>query len=328
MKKLVIGASGFLGSHVTRRLVADGHDVRVMIRRTSSTRGIDDLAVERCLGDVFDDEALRTAMAGCDDVYYCVVDTRVWLRDPTPLWRTNVEGLRHVLDVAVEADLNRFVFTSSAGTLAARRDGRPVTEEEPHDWTEGGAYIRSRVAGEDLVMAYVRERGLPAVALCISTTYGPGDWGPTPHGALLARVATGRFPCWFDWSLEVVGIEDAARAMVLAAQRGRVGERYAISDRTLSCREIHRIAAEAVGLPRPRVGLPSWALYPLAYANDVLARVLHRDLPFTVVGQRIADTMSPIDHGKAVRELGWHPAPVEDAIRRGAQFFAQQQTQR
>ena len=111
--KLVIGASGFVGSHVTRQLVAAGEDVRVMLRRTSSTKGIDDLAVERCYGDVFDDAALRTAMAGCDVVYYCVVDTRGWLRDPAPLFHTNVEGTRNVLEIAVEPDiaagLKRFI---------------------------------------------------------------------------------------------------------------------------------------------------------------------------------------------------------------------------
>ena len=116
-KKLVIGASGFLGSHVTRQLVDRGDDVRVLVRRTSSTKAIEDLNVEYHYGDIFDDAALRAAMAGCDDVFYCVVDTRAWLRDPAPLFRTNVEGLRHVLDAAVDADLRRFVFTSTIGTI-------------------------------------------------------------------------------------------------------------------------------------------------------------------------------------------------------------------
>src|SRR5690349_20846548 len=153
MKKLVIGASGFVGSHVVRRLVTDGEDVRVMLRKTSSTKGIDDLAVERCYGDVFDGDALRAAMAGCDVVYYCVVDARVWLRDPAPLFRTNVEGLRHVLDVAVEVGVRKFVFTSTTGTLAVNAL-RPVTEEDAHNWTGGGPYIDARVAAEQLVMQY------------------------------------------------------------------------------------------------------------------------------------------------------------------------------
>ena len=128
-KKLVIGASGFLGSHVTRALVQRGDDVRVLLRTTSSTKAIDDLNVERRYGEIFDDAALRGAMAGCDDVFYCAVDTRAWLRDPAPLFRTNVEGLRHGLDAAVAADLHRFVFTSSFTTIGLRDDG-PATEAD------------------------------------------------------------------------------------------------------------------------------------------------------------------------------------------------------
>ena len=319
--KLVIGASGFLGSHVTRQLVAQGDDVRVMMRRTSSTKGIDDLDVERCYGDIFDDTALRAAMTGCDVVYYCVVDARMWLRDPAPLFRTNVEGLRHVLDAAVDARLRRFVFTSTTGTLAIS-DSTLVTEDDPHNWTQGGAYITSRVAAENLVMQYAREKALPAVALCISTTYGPGDWQPTPHGSLIARVAHGKFPFYLDFSSEAVGIEDAARAMLLAAERGRVGQRYIISDRYLSTREVHRIAATAVGRRPPRIKLPLALLYAAAHLNDLAARILHRDLPFAVVGLRMAELMSPLDRSKATRELGWNPEPVEESIRKAARFFS------
>ena len=322
-KKLVIGASGFLGSHVTQQLVAAGADVRVMLRRTSSTKGIDDLDVEHCYGDVFDDDALRTAMTGCDVVYYCVVDARMWLRDPAPLFRTNVEGLRHVLDAALDANLKKFVYTSTTGSLAIS-DTRPVTEDDPHNWDQGGAYIEARVAGENLLLSYARDRGLPAVAMCISTTYGPGDWAPTPHGSLIALVANGRFPFYLGYSAEVVGIEDAARAMLLAAERGRNGERYIISDRYMSIRELHRIAATAVGRTPPRIGIPMLVLRAGARVNDLMARLLRRDLPFAYTGMRMAELMSPLDHSKAERELGWKPEPIEDSIRRAAIFFASQ----
>jgi dihydroflavonol-4-reductase len=323
-KKLVIGASGFLGSHVTRQLVAAGEDVRVMLRRTSSTKGIDDLAVERCYGDVFDDAALGAAMTGCDVVYYCVVDARMWLRDPAPLFRTNVEGLRHVLDAAVNADLVKFVFTSSTGTLAIRANSahRLVTEDDPHNWNDGGAYIESRVAAEDLVMSYARDKGLPAVALCVANTYGPRDWAPTPHGSAIALVAAGKFPFYLGFSAEVVGIEDAARAMLLAAEKGRNGHRYIISDRYMSTRELHDIAARAVGRRPPRIPIPLPVLRAGARLNDLAARVLRRDLPFAYVGIRMAELMSPLDHGKAERELGWTPRPVEESIREAARFFA------
>ena len=292
-----------------------------MLRRTSSTRAIDDLDVERCYGDVFDDDALRAAMTGCDVVYYCVVDARMWLRDPEPLFRTNVEGLRHVLDAALEANLKKFVFTSTIGALAIS-DSRLVTEDDPHNWAQGGAYIEARVAAEKMVLSYAHDKGLPAVAMCVANTYGPRDWGPTPHGSLLAQVATGRFPFYLDYSAETVGIEDAARAMLLAAERGRSGERYIISDRYMSVRELHDIAATAVGRRPPRIGIPMSVLRAGARINDLLARLLRRDLQFAYVGMEMVELMSPLDHSKAERELGWTPEPVEDSIRKAAVWFA------
>ena len=155
--KLVIGANGFLGSHVTRQLVADGNEVRAMVRPTANTRAIDDLQVTRFEGDVFDTDTLREAMDGVDDVYHCVVDARAWLRDPSPLFRTNVEGLRNVLDVAVkQPDLHRFIFTSTYATVG-RRHGHVATEDDVIGSRGLTPYVQSRVQAENLVMQYVAE---------------------------------------------------------------------------------------------------------------------------------------------------------------------------
>jgi len=321
--KLVIGASGFLGSHVVRQLVERGDRVRVLLRPTSSTRAIDDLDVERCYGDIFDAAAVRYAMDACDDVYYCVVDTRAWLRDPAELFRTNVEGLRRVLDIAAEAQLHRFVFTSTIGTIALSEDGCPVTEDKPFNWLDrGGGYIRSRVEAETLVLGYVRDRGLPAVAMCVANTYGPGDWQPTPHGSLVALAAAGKMPVYVkDMAMEVVGIEDAARALILAADHGRVGERYIISERFITARELYDTAADAAGARRPRFGIPLKVMYALGFCGDVAAKVLRRDMLLSTLSVRLMHIMSPMNHGKAERELCWYPEPVHDAIGKAVDFY-------
>ena len=322
-KKLVIGGSGFVGSNVIRKLVERGEDVRVMLRKTSSTRAIDGLDVERCYGDVFDDQALRAAMTDCDVVYYCVVDARAWLRDPAPLVRTNVEGLRHVLDAAVDADLRRFVFMSTIATLAVSTDGTPVTEDQPCNWyADGGAYTQCRVDAENLVLQYADEKGLPAVALCISNTYGPGDWQPTPHGGLIAMIAAGKAPFYFRGiGQEVVGIEDAAEAMILASEKGRVGERYIVSDRFLTTRELHTLAAEAGGVRRPWLPIPRRVLLVLSSVTQLVGDLTRREIKFARRAFNMVDKMSALDHGKAERELGWKPAPIEDSIRDAVAFY-------
>ncbi|WP_099020630.1 NAD-dependent epimerase/dehydratase family protein [Mycolicibacterium palauense] len=322
---LVMGASGFVGSHVTRQLVERGDRVRVLLRRTSSTRGIDDLDVERHYGDIFDDAAVRGAMAGCEAVFYCVVDARAGLADPTPLFRTNVEGLRRVLDIAVGADLGRFVFLSTIGTIAVSDDGSAVTEQTPFNWADkGGAYIESRRAAEDLVLSYARQRGLPAVAMCVSFPYGPRDWQPTPHGGLVGLAARGRMPAYISgWSTEVVGVEDTARAMLLAAEKGRVGERYIVSESFLSNRELFSVAARETGAPPPRLGVPLAALSVGAHAVEPLRRLLPNRIPALLTVVRLMRLTSPADHGKATRELGWYPRPATEAIRRAARFHAE-----
>ena len=297
-KALVMGATGFVGSHVTRQLVRRGDDLRVYLRKSSSTVAIDDLDVERCYGDLHDEEALRAAMSDRDVVFYCVVDTRFFLRDPSPLFETNVESLRWVLEVAAQADLFRFVFCSTIGTIAIAEGNEPVTEEMPFNWPGiGGAYIGSRRRAEDMVLRYARDRGLPAVAMCVSNPYGPLDWQPN-QGLMVKMAALGKMPVHVKGvSTEVVGIEDVVEAFLLAGE---------------------------VGAKPPRLGVPLAVLYVLGWTLGVAGRLLRRDFPMNLTGIRLLHTTSPADHGKAMRELGWKPRPTAESIRRAAQFYVEQ----
>jgi dihydroflavonol-4-reductase len=322
---LVIGANGYLGSHVTRQLVADGHDVRVMVREGANTVGIDDLGVTRYVGDIWNNDVLREAMTGCAVVYYCVVDTRGWLRDPAPLFRTNVEGTRNVLDIAVEpevaAGLKKFVFTSSYVTVGRRR-GRVATEADVIVDRGLTPYVRSRVQAENLVLEYARERGLPAVAMCVSTTYGGRDWGRTPHGAIIAGAAFGKLPFVMGGiELEAVGIDDAARALILAAEKGRPGERYLISDRMISNADVVRIAADAAGVPAPTKKIPLPLAYAMAALGSAKAKLTGTDERLSLGSLRLMRAEAPVDCEKAKRELGWQPRPVEESIREAAKFW-------
>ncbi|MGV0788089.1 NAD-dependent epimerase/dehydratase family protein [Mycolicibacterium sp. XJ2] len=321
MSKLVIGANGFLGSHVTRQLVAAGHDVRVMVRPNANTKSIDDLPVQRFLGDIWYNDTLRAAMTGVDDVYYCVVDTRGWLKDPTPLFYTNVEGTRNVLEVAKDMRLRRFVYTSSYVTVGRRR-GHVATEDDVIVDKGLTPYVRSRVQAETLVLQYAREHGVPAVAMCVSTTYGGGDWGRTPHGAIIAGAAFGKLPFVMRGiELEAVGVDDAARAMLLAAEHGRVGERYLISEKMISNAEVVRIAAEAAGMPVPTKSLPLPVSYAMAALGTAKARVTGKDEKFSLGSLRLMRAEAPVNCSKARHELRWSPRPVEESIREAARFW-------
>jgi dihydroflavonol-4-reductase len=280
----------------------------VMVRDGANTVGIDDLKTTRFVGDIWNDDVLREAMAGCDVVYYCVVDTRGWLKDPAPLFHTNVEGTRNVLEVAKDAGLRRFIFTSSYVTVGRRR-GRVATEDDtialrgemsptirlrgemsPTNRLRGVTpYVRSRVQAEELVLRYAREHGLPAIAMCVSTTY--------------------------------VGVDDVARALILAAEKGRVGERYLVSEKMVTNTDVARIAAEAAGVAPPARSIPLAMSYALAAMGTAKARLRGTDEQLSLASLRLMRAEAPVDCTKARRELGWQPRRVEDSIREAAQFW-------
>jgi len=246
------------------------------------------------------------------------------LRDPAPLFRTNVDGLRRVLDVAVEAGLRKFVFVSTIGTIAIGERGETVDEDTPFNWAgQGGGYIESRRKAEELVLGYAAERGLPAVVMNVSNPYGPPDWQPR-QGMFVQLAATGKMPFYVRGvGAEVVGIDDVADAMLLAAERGRVGQRYIVSEKFMSHRELLTTAAEAVGAKPPRIGVPMWLIRGIGRVCDLLGPVLPWQMPMGYQSARLLELTSPADHAKATAEIGWQPAATEDAIRAAARFYVE-----
>ncbi len=321
-KALVLGASGFLGSHVTRQLARAGRDVRILVRATSDTRALAGLAVERSIGDVLDPPSLRAAMDGCATVFHCVVDTRAWLHDPAPLFRTNVEGLRHTIDAALATRVARFVFTSTIGTIGRGTAG-PATERDEIDPDEVvPAYVRSRLEAERLLLAACRERGLAGIALCVGNTYGTGDYGSTPHGQLVQSAAKGRMLFSWDGGGPSVDVEDAARALILAETKGRVGERYIIAERWVSFRELLELAARAGGARPPLWHVPTAVMEAGIRVIETAARLVGVETHATMASLECSRRMGEMDSTKARSELGWTPRPIEDAIRDAVAFYA------
>ncbi len=319
-KVLVMGASGFLGSHVVKALVAEGRAVRLLVRPTSNTSAIADLRLEQAVGDVRDAASVREAMEGCSVVYYCVVDTRSWLKDATPLEETNIEGLKSTLDAAMEIGLERFVYTSTFMTLGANPSG-VATERDAFNWPERAPdYVRIRVRAEEIFMEYCR-RGLPGVACNVAMTYGAEDLQPTPHGWMLGLVLRGWLPCYWDARFSVVGIRDAADAMLLAERHGRVAERYLIAESTLSLKDLFQHAMRGAGLRRPLFKAPMWLMYAGCWLAQRFAALLGRETPITVESLRLTHDPQDFDSSKARQELHWRPRPAEEAVVEAGRWF-------
>jgi dihydroflavonol-4-reductase len=319
---LVAGASGFVGSHTARLLANAGRKVRVLLRPTSDTRAMQGLPVEIYHGDVLDPASLRAAMAGCGSVFYSVVDARFWLTDTTPLFRNNVEGLCNAMDVALECSIERFIFTSTMGTLGINPDG-PVTEETPFNWLDKAPpYILARLEAENTFLAYCRDKGLPGVALCVANTYGPEDYQPTPHGGMLWKIANGEATATVDTGSPVVDIRDVAQAALLAETHGRAGERYIIANEFIRNRDLYGMAVAERGNKPPRL-IPLPMAYAMAWIFERLFKLLgKKDYLLRADAVYLSRVFQAMDNSKARRELHWNPRPVSETVRDAVAWYA------
>ena len=179
--QLVTGANGFVGAAVVRALLADGRAVRAFVRRGSERRNLAALPVEVAEGDVLDRESLAAAVRGCGAVFHVAADYRLWVADPAPMYRVNVEGSVNVLEAAAAAGVEKLVYTSSVAVLGLNRDRTPADETTPVTIEQMiGPYKRSKFLAEQAVRRRARELGFPVVTVNPSTPVGPGDVKPTP----------------------------------------------------------------------------------------------------------------------------------------------------
>ena len=318
---LVTGATGFVGSAVARALLARGRRVRVLARPNSDRRNLGGLAVEIAEGAMEDPRSLARAVAGCRYVYHVAADYRIWVPDPVPMFRANVDGTRDLLTAALEAGAERVVYTSSVATLGLVPGGS-ATEETPSSVDDMiGPYKRSKFAAEQVARGLARERGLPVVIVNPSTPVGPGDIKPTPTGRLIVETARGQMPAFVDTGLNIVHVDDVAEGHLAAAENGRIGERYILGGENMALAEILAEVAQAVGRRPPWLRVPHSLLFPVAIGAELAARATGRDPFVTLDGVRMSRKKMYFSSEKASRELGYAPRPAREAIADAVSWF-------
>jgi len=319
---LITGASGFVGAAVARCLTRAGYDVRAMLRRTSRRDNLVDLKVEIVEGDLLDAGAIARAMTDIRYVFHVAADYRLWARDPEDIVRTNVEGTRAVMTAALNAGVERIVYTSSVATLEARPDGEASDENFPLPPARAvGAYKYSKVVAERAVADMVANENLPAIIVNPSTPIGPGDIRPTPTGRIIVEAAAGRMPGYIDTGLNLVHVDDVAAGHLAALQRGRIGERYILGGQNVLLRDMLGAIARHVGRRPPLLRLPRAMMFPIAYGAETLAHFTGREPFVTTTGLRLAKDRMFFTSAKAERELGYHARPYGEAIADAIDWF-------
>ncbi|MBI4638062.1 MAG: NAD-dependent epimerase/dehydratase family protein [Candidatus Rokubacteria bacterium] len=323
MDALVTGGTGFVGANVVRELLREGATVRGLVRPSSDRRALAGLRVEPCEGDLGDPASLRRAVTGVRVVYHVAADYRLWAPDPKVLYRVNVEGTRAILAAAADAGVERVVYTSTVGALGIPKDGSPGTEDTPVSLRDMvGPYKASKFLAEEVAREFA-QGGLPLVIVNPSAPVGPWDVKPTPTGQMIVDFLRGKIFATLDTGLNVVHVRDVARGHLLAAERGRVGERYILGNANLSLTEIGRLLSELSGLRAPRFRVPYAAAWLGAACMEGLGRLTGRPPRVSLTAVRMARKRMYFSPAKAVRELGLPQTDVRVALRDAALWFAE-----
>ncbi len=321
MKTLVTGATGFLGSHVARQLAGRGEQVRVLARPSSDTRALEGFETERFIGDLRDVASLERALAGVTRVFHVAADYRLWARNPREIHESNVIGTRNLLEAAKRTGVEMFVYTSTVATIAVPREGALPDETTQSSVEEMiGHYKRSKFEAEQCAMR-AAEEGLPVVIVNPTTPVGPGDWKPTPTGKIIVDFLNGRMPGYVDTGLNFVPVEDCATGHLLAAERGRVGQRYILGGRNLTLKEVLDMLAAISGLRAPRWKFPHALAYVAAWVDTAVYGALGREPQIPLEGVRMARHKMFVDASKATSELGFSYGPIEGALERAVRWY-------
>jgi dihydroflavonol-4-reductase len=324
MKVLITGSSGFIGAAVTRAVVANGDEVRVLVRSTSNLKNLEGLRVETVQGDLQDPLSLKKAIAGCEGLYHVAAHYALWDQDPSTFYAINVEGTKNLLCAARESGVQRIVYTSTIGAIGLPDKGGFGNENLFPTLTQlAGDYKRSKFLAEQEVLRMAQD-GLPVVIVNPTAPVGVRDVKPTPTGQIIVDFLRGRMLAYIETGMNLVDVDDVAIGHVRAMERGRLGERYILGNQNLTLKEVCQILSRLTGVPAPRLRLPWRLVLPMAHLNHWIANlVTHRPPRIPLEGVRMAKYHMHYDCTKARQELALPQTPVETALKKSVGWFRQ-----
>jgi dihydroflavonol-4-reductase len=306
-RNLITGGAGFVGRHLVAALLAQGEGVRLLDLHGGGFSP----DVEFIQGSVLDPGSVRRALKGVDRLYHLAANPNLWAADSSDFYKTNLDGTRIVLAEAAFASLERIVYTSTESILKSRHRPNGLIRETVQLGVGDmiGAYCRSKFLAEECARDAAR-RGLPLVIVNPTLPIGPGDGGATPPGRMLLGFLNGQTPAYLECRMNLIDVRDVAAGHLLAAQSGRIGERYILGNANMAMSEILALLEDVSGRPMPSRQVPYWLALAVAVGSEGLSRLTRRPPVAPLAGVRLARSPMIFDNAKAVAELGLKLTPL------------------
>jgi len=321
MKALVTGATGFVGAALVRELLKDGKEVKVLVRQSSNTRNIDGLDFERAYGDIRDKESVKSALKGCDTFYQTAALHEYWGHPKKDFYDINVEGTKSSLQAALEQGVGKVVYTSSIVALGAHGREHPANEDAQYNSPAGAPlYCLTKHLGEVEALK-MAQKGLPIVIVNPGAIIGVRDIRPTPSGRIILDVLNKRSPGYMDGGINYVDVEDVARGHILAAAKGKVGQKYVLGNANMSILEFYALVGEVAGVKPPSLKFPYLAVLATAYLYLLIAGITKKPPPITPALARITRLYMYFDSTKAAKELGFQQTPIRTTVEKAVNWF-------
>ena len=323
MKCFVTGASGFIGANLIHELNARGHTVKALLRKGADVRGLQGAAYEPVYGDVSDPKKLAGAMRGCDWCFHVAASYHLWLKDYAPMYAANVTGTRNVIASALKAGCSRVIYTSTVGCIGLPKDATPTDEDTPVSGEQmSNHYKRSKWQAE-LVARDCAAKGAPVVIVNPSAPVGPRDVKPTPTGKVIVDFLNRKMPGYVDTGLNWVHVRDIAIGHILAAEKGRVGERYILgnAEGNWTMKQTFETLQDITGVPAPTFRVPYSVALAAAYVDEGIATMTGKAPKAPLAGVRMARYKMFFSPAKAIRELGLPQTSPRQALAEAVEWF-------
>jgi dihydroflavonol-4-reductase len=327
MKCFVTGATGFVGANLVHELNAQGHEVKALVRAGSDRRGLTGATYEPVHGDVLERAKLVESIRGCDWCFHVAASYHLWLPNYQPMYQTNVEGTRTVLEAAAAAGCSRIVYTSTVGCIGLSKPGTdpvlPSDEQTPvSEAQKSNPYKRSKWHAEQVARELAAE-GMPIVVVNPSAPVGPRDVKPTPTGRIIVDFLNRRIPAYLDTGLNWIHVRDVAAGHILAAAKGKPGERYILghAEGNWTMKQSLDVLAELSGLPAPKRRVPYRLALSFSWLSETMASLTGKPPRAPLAGVRMARYKMFFNPAKAIRELGLPQTPLKEAFQEAIDWF-------